>query len=278
MALIPPFFLSTVNAIGIHSPAGIHWIGTGFLYGYLVTEKIDEHDSYQIYLVTNRHVLNGQNSIILKFDTSNPAKPSILYHLNLIDPQGRQIWTGHPNQLVDIAVIHINPHLIQADNIEVRFFCSDKHTLNKNGLAKEEVSEGDKVFALGFPMSLVGTQRQYVICRHGCIARIRDYIDGHALDFLIDSTTFPGNSGGPVIIAPEVVSIDGTKSKQNANLIGVVKNYICYKDEAVSKQTRQVRITFQENSGLTSVEPVEHIDETILSINQIIIATLTPLP
>jgi len=277
MALIPPFFLSTVNAIGEIGPNGISWLGTGFLYGDLEIEEKAGEDTYQIYLVTNKHVLNGKGSIVLKFDTTDPAKPSILYSLNLFDINGNSIWVGHPNPMVDIAIIHINPHAVKEENVEPRFFCSDKHTLDKSGLISDEVSEGDRIYVLGFPMSLVGAKQQYVISRQGCIARIRDYIDGHALDFLVDSPVFPGNSGGPVIIAPETLSIDGTKPKLNANLIGVVKSYISYQDNAVSQQTGQLRVSFQENSGLTNVEPVDHIKETILIAPKNVIATLTPI-
>lgn len=277
MALIPPFFLSTVNAIGEITQHGIAWLGTGFLYGDLEAEKINDQDSYQVYLVTNKHVLNKKESIVLKFDTTDPAKPSILYSLSLFDGNGNAIWTGHPNPIVDIAIIHINPNTIREESVEPRFFFSDKHTLDKSRLISDEVSEGDRVYVLGFPMSLVGTQQQYVISRQGCIARIRDYINGHALDFLVDSPVFPGNSGGPVIIAPESLSIDGTKPKLNANLIGVVKGYISYQDNAISQQTGQVRVSFQENSGLSNVEPVDHIRETILAAPKNVIATLKPI-
>lgn len=279
MALIPPFFLSTVSAIGQLTQSGVAWIGTGFLYGDLQREKVDGKERYQIYLVTNKHVLNNSTSIILKFDTTNPAKQSVLYSVDLTDSKGNSVWFGHPNPLVDVAVIHINPNIIkQKDNVDFAFFESDKHSLDKSDLVKEEVSEGDRIYVLGFPMSLVGNQRQYVISRQGCIARIRDYIDGHVLDFLIDSTVFPGNSGGPVVIAPESTTINGTKSKLKANLIGVVKSYITYQDNAVSQQTGLVRVSFQENSGLASVEPVEHIKQTIQSISQNTIAMLSPLP
>ena len=37
MALLPPFFLDTVVAIGIgDTPTKRHWIGTGFIYGNFI--------------------------------------------------------------------------------------------------------------------------------------------------------------------------------------------------------------------------------------------------
>ncbi len=60
-----------------------------------------------------------------------------------------------------------------------------------------------------------------------------------------------------------MVSIQGTKSNMNAGLIGVIKSYIPFQDIAISQQTNRSRIIFEENSGLSLVEPVDYIFETI---------------
>ena len=110
---------------------------------------------------------------------------------------------------------------------------------------------------------MVDAERQYVICRTGIVARIRDLFENKATDFLVDATVFPGNSGGPVILRPEMASLAGTKAISKASLIGIVKSYVPYRDVATSQLTRRPRIVFEENSGLTAVEPVDHILETI---------------
>ncbi len=74
---------------------------------------------------------------------------------------------------------------------------------------------------------------------------------------------FPGNSGGPVVTRFEVASITGTKAVGTSYLLGVVYQFIPYMDVAISKQTNRARITFEENSGLASVIPVDYIEETI---------------
>ena len=74
---------------------------------------------------------------------------------------------------------------------------------------------------------------------------------------------FPGNSGGPVINKPEVISIEGTSSVPSPYLIGIVSSYLTYTDTAVSKQTGQSRVVFEENSGLAVVIPADYILETI---------------
>lgn len=127
------------------------------------------------------------------------------------------------------------------------------------------VTEGDRLFALGFPMGLVDVKRHYVICRGGCVARIRDCLENRSKDFLIDAFVFPGNSGGPVILCPTSLSLEGTKAIKNSYLIGIVKSYIPYTDIAISQQTGAPRIAFEENTGLSSVETVDSILETIES-------------
>ena len=112
-------------------------------------------------------------------------------------------------------------------------------------------------------MGLVDPARQYVICRGGVVARVRDFIEGKATDFLVDATVFPGNSGGPVISCPSGTSITGTPRREKADLIGVVKSYVPYSDLAISSQTRKPRIMFEENSGLAAVEPSNAIIATV---------------
>jgi hypothetical protein len=80
---------------------------------------------------------------------------------------------------------------------------------------------------------------------------------------VVDALVFPGNSGGPVILKPELMSIEGTKSNNKSVIIGVIKSYIPYRDVAVSEQTGLPRIIFEDNSGLSIVEPIDHIIETI---------------
>jgi hypothetical protein len=80
---------------------------------------------------------------------------------------------------------------------------------------------------------------------------------------MLDSFVFPGNSGGPVVSRPEFTAISGTKAQPTSYFIGMVVSSIEYVDTAVSQQTRRSRITFEKNSGLTEVLPVDYINETI---------------
>ncbi len=264
MALLPPFFLDTVVAIGVgDNPAERRWIGTGFLFGKFVEKVPDKNENrYQFWLITNKHVFNGLRAVYIKFNSAQDTQ-SKDYKVPLVAENGCPQWVGHLSNTVDVAAILLNPGFLKAEGRQFNYFRSDSHVMNKEKMRTIGITEGDRVFVLGFPMGLVAEERQYVICRGGCIARIRDFIENRASDFLVDATIFPGNSGGPVILCPSALSITGTNAIEKADLIGIVKAYVPYQDVAVSQQTQRPRVIFEENSGLTAVESVDSIIETV---------------
>jgi S1-C subfamily serine protease len=263
MALLPPFMLDAVTAIGVGDDIDKrHWIGTGFLYGRFDKRVDDSASSYFIFVVTNKHILQGQTCIYLKFNSAADLS-STDYRARLLAKNGRPYWVGHPDPNVDVAVIGIDTAALERDVRKFAYFRSDQHVFTCDQLRDEGVSEGDGVFVLGFPMGMVDRERQYVICRSGAIARIRDLLEGRTTDFLVDATVFPGNSGGPVTTCPQAVAIVDTKPTRAAQLIGIVKSYVPYRDVATSHQTRAPRIVFEENSGLAAVEPMDHVVATV---------------
>jgi len=266
MALLPTFFLDTVVAIGVgDDPAKRIWIGTGFIYGNFL-EKIGngeaEQKRYQLWLITNKHVLEGLKHVFLKFNSAEEPN-SMDYRVALIARNGRSRWVGHPEDRTDVAAIFINAQVLRKDDRHFAYFQSDAHTMTTTQMKETGITEGDRVFVLGFPMGLVSPERQYVICRGGYVARVRDLLDGKVGDYLVDCTVFPGNSGGPVVLCPSVLAIQGTNTIKKADLVGIVKTYVPYTDVAVSQQTNRPRILFEENTGLTAVEPVDAIMETV---------------
>jgi hypothetical protein len=264
LALLPPFFVHTVAAIGVGDDPGTrNWIGTGFLFGQLNTPGVaPDRRTWRIWLVTNKHVLKNLKKVYVKFNSAvDPHSKD--YEVPMLAKNGRPYWVGHQDDSTDVAVISIPVKLLQQDQRLFTYFRSDQHISTKADMRSNQITEGDRVFVLGFPMGLVDASRQYVICRGGVLARIRDYLDNKTKDFLVDATVFPGNSGGPVILCPSALAIQGTKTIAKADLIGVVKSYVPFRDLAVSSQTRSPRIMFEENSGLAAVEGVDAILETI---------------
>lgn len=263
MAIIPPFFMDAVVALGIPIPGQSrkHWIGTGFLVGRRETAQ---PDFVTIYIITNKHVVRNQKQLYVRFNNNGISGVKDL-PMSLVDKNNVSTFSEHPNPETDIVAIQIVPQIIIDNNLSLSFFDLERHTLTLDQMRETGVDEGSLIYALGFPMNLVNESVKAPICRLGCIARIADaFVNPSVAEmFLVDAQTFPGNSGGPIVSRPEHISIDGTPKNSNANLIGILSAYIPYKEALYSRQTGRDRMIQEENSGLTIVHPVDRIKEVV---------------
>jgi hypothetical protein len=208
-------------------------------------------------------VIENHTTIAVRLNPKKASDPGQFFDLPMNDARGIPNWFTHKDTNIDIAATRILWNVLQDRGIEVEFLASDTNAADTKKMQELGVSAGDSVFVIGFPMNLAGQQRNYAIVRPGSIARVTDLIQSAATMLLIDSHVFPGNSGGPVILEPSMLAIDGTKSNNRAYLLGVVRGYIPYIDVAISPQTGHARVTFEENSGLAEVVPVDRINEAI---------------
>jgi S1-C subfamily serine protease len=283
-ALLPPPMLDSVVALGAMlntSPPGeppkIEWVtlGTGFFYGRKIYDDVEPTKrKYLVYLVTAAHVIaefkaGGHKEISVRINSKDPSSPSQTFS---ISTDGPGAWFYHPGFRADdpsaspgddIAVVQVNGQKIT--ELGATFIGDDLAAADSAKMKSIGVSAGDSVFVLGFPMNLAGVQRNYVIVRQGIIARIGELLEQRSETFLLDSFVFPGNSGSPVILKPEIAGLAGTTAHNSAELLGVVTDYKPYTDVAISNQTHRPRITFEENSGLSDVIPLDRVDEAILA-------------
>lgn len=269
MALIPRFYLDCVVAIGVPKEESDQheeqWIASGFLLGKFIEKTDQDHDTYRVYLVTNRHVLEGHKAVLLRF---NPQDPQSVrdYVLQLVDGDGKRLSYCPADPDIDVAVVPINAQRLREHRMQFGFFHTDAHVANRAKLSKLGIAEGDFVYVLGFPMGLIGGHRSYAIARTGIIARARDALAGYSDEFLLDTFVFPGNSGGPVVTKPEMIAVQGTRPVSTSYLIGVIKSYVPYRDVAVSAQTRHARVVFEENSGLAAAVPIDFVERPFKDI------------
>ena len=257
MSLIPSQFLDSVVAIGRRQPdSSIQYTATGFVYSAFAGLDEEGDRLARTFLVTNRHVIEGAGNLF-----SRQSHPS---GVHIVSESLEEDWVVHPDSDVDIAVLPIlsvsipNPSGISFGQY---MFHDETNTLVRARLIDMEFREGNEVFVLGFPLAMVGGDKNYVIARQGIIARIQDWFDDAAKCFLIDASIFPGNSGGPVLAKPTLHTYGATIT--TAMLIGVVTGYLPYRDIARSDQTGHPILSYVENSGLAVVVPVDAIDETI---------------
>ena len=258
MALIPRFYIDAVVSVGIRIKNGtdINWIGTGFF----VVKPVGG-ERFQPFMVTNRHVLQRQRTIVIRLKEENTGKLRIIDMP--LEENGKILYSTHDDEKVDIAVILLNGTFITENNLQFSAFNIEKHALISSELLKQGVDEGSYVYMLGFPMGLVNVDSNTPICRGGCIARI-DEIEIHAKkQFLLDIQNFPGNSGSPIITKPEMIGIGSAPVFEKSVLIGIVYGYIPYEESLINAQTHKIVEVRSENSGIAVVNPVEFIVEVI---------------
>ena len=262
MAIIPPFFMDAVVALGLKTPDNkTTCIGTGFLVGR--KEKNDPSRS-TIYVITNKHIVEKKSELFVRFNHSGTTGVGDM-PMQLVDKNGIKNYSEHILPDVDVVAIQILPQVIVDNDLSLSYFILEDHGLTLTKMKETGVEEGSLVYTLGFPMRLVGETVKAPVCRLGCISRVTDAFNypESATAFLIDAQTFPGNSGGPVVSRPELVSISGTPKNTKANLIGILSAYIPYQETLYSRQTGRNRMVQEENSGLTIVHPVDRIKEVV---------------
>lgn len=269
--LIPPQYLNSVISVGVEvknakDEPEFKSIATGFLVGTPVGEKNEKGQLlYRLFFVTNRHVFyNDKTKQYLKevlFRHNTTDNKSHIFKVSLLNADNKPIWLMHENEKVDLAVLPINADPMTEAKIDFYFFREGDLFYAKD-FGTKNISTGDGLFVLGFPMSISGKTKNFVIVRQGIIARFDEEVLEEGF-YYIDASAYPGNSGGPVIVKPEIVSIKGTASNSSAGLIGVISSGETYTDVAISQQTGDPKIVFTEQTGLVRVVPVERIYEIV---------------
>lgn len=262
MSIIPRFFMEATVALGRSATPAPQWCATGFVVGRF-EGVLNGIDKFSTYLITNKHVVENEGKMVIQVNLVNGVKE---YLIDLFDEHSAPKYSVH--QSADVIACHININPALSEGAQLPFFDLRQHSLTLQQMRDTGVCEGGLAYTLGFPVSIandfVNTTVKSPICRMGCISRVENvYHDSRAKYFLIDATTFPGNSGGPVISRPESLSITDTPYNTSANLIGLVSAYLPYREILCSTQTHQQRMINEENSGLTVVVSVDCIKEVV---------------
>jgi hypothetical protein len=155
-------------------------------------------------------------------------------------------WIFHDKKEVDIAII---PFPVDEQSDESKFI------LTPLFVPTDQFYEVFDIFFLSYQPGLTVQRRISPIFRSGTISIMND--DN---TFYIDAAAFPGNSGSPVFLKPYN---EGTSAK--GGFIGIIGEYIPYREKAVSLQTGRVRVIFEENTGLSKVWSGSYLKQIIES-------------
>ena len=263
MALLYPSFPKSVVAIGTKQGKNFVADSTGFIIKIRTSEsdkkavlpKNFPDGMPEVFIVTNRHVFDGRDEVIVRFNDKQQVP------LQLKSSEGIG-WTNHKDENVDIAVAFI-PNLKYLDRTAVVVVDEDYIATSKV-MEQEGVSIGDEVYALGFPLGLAGEERNYPIVRSGIIARLDDEILKNHY-YYVDVAIYPGNSGGPVILKPATGNLLGTSKITKPYLIGVVASVELQSQTLYGFRNNKYepRMVLYEHANLGRIVPMECVMEAV---------------
>jgi len=224
-----------------------------FATGFLVNVQNTFH------LITAKHVIINpqtgalQDSDVLVFFNLRSGGVTIR-SISEIKKEFGVDWVFHPDPKVDIAII---PFLVNPAEDDVRVISDSLF------LESDQLHELYDVFFLSYQPGIDPKGRIKPIVRNGVISLMND-----DRTFYIDATVFPGNSGSPVFVKPSPIRLGQSgytigNDTIGGRFIGIIGDYLCRQELAVSAQTGRPRIVFEENTGLSKVWSVTMIREVI---------------
>lgn len=165
-------------------------------------------------------------------------------------------WVFHENPSVDIAMI---PFGLEVEKDDVLTIPDDLF------LTTDELFELYDIFFLSYQPGIQVTNRISPVIRQGMISLINE-----DKTFYIDGAAFPGNSGSPVFLKPSPIRFDKRGisiggDTLGGKFIGIIGEYIPYREVAISVQTKRPRVVFEENTGLSRVWSVDFIEDILQS-------------
>jgi V8-like Glu-specific endopeptidase len=276
--LCPPAAGSPIASTWVHATVRIEneW-GRGGT-GFLIIRKMNDKQG-KVFLITNKHVLHldpqmRRDASFLKMFVNVREKDGAVHGTVFqfsLSEEGHRLWREHPTPDVDVLAIDvtalINSHPgLENKGADYSFFALPEV------LKREEITEGEEVLVIGYPLGLYHSRTHSPLVRQGIIAtkigeriniRIRQpsgesrrvEIPG----FLIDAAIVPGSSGSPVVLKPIV----GRKVRDQIAM-ETAKPYLLGIVSATETAAIRVESTlFPTLAGLGIVFDVETILQTI---------------
>ena len=274
----PPAAASPIASTWVHATVRIEneW-GRGGT-GFLLIRKMNDRQG-KVFLVTNKHVLHLDPQ--LRRDAA-----SLKIFVNVREPdgsvrgtalqfflgeEGHRLWREHPHPDVDVLAVDVTSLINSHPNLENKGADYSFFALPEV-LKQEEITEGEEVLIIGYPLGLYHSRTHSPLVRQGIIAtKIGERINirvrqpsgesrrAEIPGFLIDASIIPGSSGSPVVLKPIVgrkirdrIAIESTKPY----LLGIVS----------ATETAAIRVEstlFPTLAGLGIVFDAETIRETI---------------
>jgi Trypsin-like peptidase domain len=195
-SLAENLFFTTVRIDTVADDGG-SGSGTGFLYAHRISDT-----QHAIFVVTNKHVVDGMRTGSLTFHQKKDEKPHLGNGFRIDIQDWPQAWFGHPSPDVDIAVMPFRPieaHVKQQNNVDLFYRCVDTSMLPTS----EQLSQFDAIESvtfIGYPNGIWDKTNLLPVARRGTTATPLTVDFEGTPRFVIDASVFGGSSGSPVFI------------------------------------------------------------------------------
>lgn len=237
-------------------------IGTGFL----LERKVSDTTS-KIFLVSNKHVLLGCESIALTFTAASQGNPLHGTKKRFVVTDVQNGVKQHPSEAVDVAVIDCTGIFIASLGQLYYKYVSYEML---SDFTESELTVAQNVFFVGYPDNRYDSENNLPLIRSGLIASHPKFDYEGSPIFIIDAQVFPGSSGSPVYIDLTFenfkngnISIGGDRKLR---LLGIVSATMIRNNRLVAVQTPAVNICSQEVLGLGIVNKATALKELVDSL------------
>jgi Trypsin-like peptidase domain len=171
--------------------------GTGFFFNF----NVDKEGKSQIpVIITNKHVVNGFNSIRLFFKKTKNDEPDYGPPFIVTIPNNSSTVIQHPNDNIDLVAIPTAQIFAELDkqNVDIFYIASTEDRIPDDATQKKELKSIEDVWMIGYPNGLWDAKNNLPIVRKG-ITATTPYMDYNGKrEFLIDMAAFGGSSGSPI--------------------------------------------------------------------------------
>lgn len=181
--------------------------GSGYFFAFL--EKENQHIPC---IVTNKHVVVGAKRGIFHLTRqAADGTPKLGDYATFSFDNFEQMWIGHPDPLIDLAVCLIGSILNSAkDRGESLHFVPLGRTMIASSQLLNSLPSMEEIIMIGYPNGIWDEEHNLPIIRRGITATHPKLPYNGKPEFLIDAACFPGSSGSPVFLANIGSFVDST--------------------------------------------------------------------
>ena len=159
-------------------------------------------------IVTNKHVVSDSVECAIHLTLADEKGASLGVHERYVIKPFQ--WLNHPDDNVDLALIPLQPLLIQLATMGKRPFYIDlSEAVISDAAAIAKLSPLEEILMVGYPNGIWDSANNFPIFRRGITATACNLNYQGRPEFLVDAAVFPGSSGSPVFIFNEGTYVDG---------------------------------------------------------------------